>query len=120
MVYKNSTLFYHHIYPCDYYISSLLCIFPGTTALHYLARRNVSDAEKNLYLDILRLTADNGADLESATALGERPLHHAAMSCNITATKFLIERGEEGNKDRRASELENGRERRRNCFIRCH
>ena len=69
----------------------------GTSPLHYLARRQVPEGDKPLYLEILEMTEGKGAKIDTVTNTGESPLHHAAMADNLLAAEFLLWKGADPN-----------------------
>lgn len=75
--------------------SLLLGIFAlnndGNGALHYLVRH--TPAEPSLYLRVLNMITEKGADPNLKNRSGETPLHAACFRGNTIALEFLLAKG---------------------------
>jgi len=63
----------------------------GTSPLHYLVRRKVAQDDVEIYLEVLDLMMEKGAEVNTQTKHGESPLHQAALHANKEALTFLID-----------------------------
>lgn len=63
----------------------------GNGALHYLVRHSPADVA--LYLRVLNMITEKGADPNLKNRSGETPLHAACFRGNTAAVEFLLSRG---------------------------